>query len=666
MSVQDQQDFSADIPQAQTVLRTDEMTLIQSVSGHGLFAHGAAALFTALTLVRSIDHTHVVIWLICMLLAIAVRFVLYIAYKRAQADLRADKYWGHIVAASNLLIGAGWGWAGYAFFNGDHTTAEITLILAIAVAAASAQTISPTREALGALLLPMLLPLVAKLMLIDYAGYAAPAVLAIALLLSMWFSLSRYRAMLAASIDGYEQRSASDAAMIRGAETANRLFAQVVTERERAEAELKIAKQAADDANQAKGDFLAYTSHEIRTPLTAVIGFSDALLTSEQTPVQQDYSRRIKGASARLLTLINDLLDLSKIEAGKLNVEYADFELRQTVDEVVHEQAVKAREKDINLELSIDGNVPDALVGDSLRLRQILLNLIGNAIKFTPAKGKVTTRVRMLDVANSATDGTSSTPHLAFSVTDTGIGIPADKLVTMFQRYTQADASTARQYGGTGLGLSICKSLVELMKGKIGVNSEAGNGSEFWFELPFEVTAARAPVAASTATTAITDTAAPVPPPAAVVPSAAAPAPAPMVQLFKGMRVLVAEDNENNQLLIELLLKRQGVEATIVGDGIEAVESLQSNEYDLVFMDLEMPTMGGIEAVKVIRAAEKAQGQGKHVNIAALSAHAPDQERDHCIAAGMDDYMMKPIEVKVLHALLRKFAPERITANAVK
>jgi signal transduction histidine kinase len=286
MSVQEQQDFSADIPQAQAALRTDEMTLIQSVSGHGLFAHAAAALFTALTLIRSVDQTHIAIWLVCLLIAVALRFVLYVAYKRAQAELRADKYWGHIVAISNFLIGAAWGWAGYAFFSGDHTAVEITLILAIAVAAASAQTISPTRGALAALLVPMLLPLVARLMLIDYQSYAAPAVLAIALLLSMWFSLSRYRAMLAASIDGYEQRSASDAAMIRGAETANRLFAQVVTERERAEAELKIAKQAADEANQAKGDFLAYTSHEIRTPLTAVIGFSDALLASQQTPVQ--------------------------------------------------------------------------------------------------------------------------------------------------------------------------------------------------------------------------------------------------------------------------------------------------------------------------------------------------------------------------------------------
>ncbi len=631
MFVHNDHEVIAGGPPSAPALRTDEMTLIQSVSGHGLLAHVVAALVTAMMVAGVENPAHVLIWVSCLLLAIALRFTLYLAYKRSGETLRADRYWGSIVTGSNLLIGAGWGWAAFMFFDGSHSAPELALIMAIAVAAASAQTISPTRETLAALLVPMLLPLIAKAMIINYAAYMLPATLGLVLLLTLWFSLSRYRALLAASIDGYEQRSASDAAMIRGAETANRLFAQVVTERERAEAELKIAKQAADDANQAKGDFLAYTSHEIRTPLTAVIGFSDALLASEQSTVQQDYSRRIKGASVRLLTLINDLLDLSKIEAGKLNIEYADFELRQTADEVVREQEVKAREKDLTLELKIDDAVPNGLVGDSLRLRQILLNLIGNAIKFTPANGKVTTRVRVLD-------STGGGARLAFSVADTGIGIPADKLATMFQRYTQADASTARKYGGTGLGLSICKSLVELMDGAIGVNSESGKGSEFWFELPFKL--------------------------AAPVVAAPKPAAAAAVQSFKGMRVLVAEDNENNQMLIELLLKRQGVEAVIVEDGTLAVENLRNNEYDLVLMDLEMPTMGGFEAVAAIREAEKSQN--RRANIVALSAHAPEQERDHCLAAGMDDYMMKPIDIKALHALLSKFAPDRVTANVLQ
>lgn len=652
-------------PQSESVLRTDEMTLIQSVSAHGLLAHLLSGAVLAAVASRAEGVAHVLVWAALLMVAIALRFMLYLAYKRAGESLRSDRYWGAIVVVSNLLVGACWGWAAFVFFDDAHGAQEITLIMAIAVAAASAQTISPTRESLAALLVPMLLPLIAKALIMNYQTYAAPAMLGLALLLTMWFSLSRYRRLLAQSIDGYEQRSASDAAMIRGAETANRLFAQVVTERERAEAELKIAKQAADDANQAKGDFLAYTSHEIRTPLTAVIGFSDALLASEQSSVQQDYSRRIKGASQRLLTLINDLLDLSKIEAGKLNVEYADFELRQTLDEVVQEQGVKAREKELRLELAIDDTVPDALVGDSLRLRQILLNLIGNAIKFTPANGNVSTQVRLLE----RKDGKA---RIAFSVTDTGIGIPPAKLASMFQRYAQADASTARQYGGTGLGLSICKSLVELMHGEIGVTSEAGKGSTFWFELPFQVNATVSlPLAARLAATAASATAAPAGTPAAVA-SGASPAnanavagapPAPL-KPFEGMRILVAEDNENNQLLIELLLKRQGVEAVIVNDGAEAVENLRGNEYDLIFMDLEMPVMGGFEAVAAIREHEKTAG--RRSTIVALSAHAPEQERDHCLAAGMDDYLMKPIDVKLLQAMLHKYAPERAAANAVQ
>jgi len=609
------------------------MALIQSVSAYGLIANAAAALLVSVALWRTAGATHVLIWLACMLTAITLRYVLHRAYSRAQDSFKEDANWGRIITGSNFLIGCAWGWIAFAFFSAFNPPHNVALLAALAVAAVSAQTISPSRESLTALLGPALLPLMVRLVAIDPVGFIAPALMLLALLLTVWFSLNRYRARLAASIEHFERRSAADAAMIRGAETANRLFAQVVTERERAEAELKVAKQAADDANQAKGEFLAYTSHEIRTPLNAIIGFSDVLLTSPLDDTQKDYSRRIKNAGTRLLTLINDLLDLSKIEAGKLNIEYADFELRQTLDEVVQEQAVKAREKQVTLELKIDDDVPDALVGDSLRLRQIVLNLIGNAIKFTPAQGKVTTHARV-----TGHDGERT--RVRFSVTDTGIGIPADKIGALFARYAQADASTARKYGGTGLGLSICKSLVELMEGSIGVTSEAGKGSEFAFELPFQV---RQPMVEGVA--------------------AVAPAPVESAAIsVAGMRVLVAEDNEHNQLLIELLLKKQGVDPVLVNNGAEAVENLRHNSYDLVFMDLEMPVMGGFDAVAAIREHEKTTTT--RMSIVALSAHPPEEQRDLCIAAGMDDYLMKPFDVKALLAILRRFVPARLSAAA--
>lgn len=617
---------SSDGRRTDGVFRTDEMSLIQSVSAYGLAGNAGAAILVAVALWSTAGALHDLIWLSCILIAVGLRYLLHHAYERAQETLKEDKNWGRIISGSNLLIGMAWGWAAFAFFSADNSPHNVALIAAMALAAVTAHTISPSRESLTAYLAPALLPLVVKLAYINPMGYLVPSVLILAIFFVVFISLNRYRDRLASSIEQFERRSASDAAMIRGAETANRLFAQVVTERERAEAELKVAKQAADDANQAKGEFLAYTSHEIRTPLNAIIGFSDVLLTSPLNATQQDYSRRIKNAGTRLLTLINDLLDLSKIEAGKLNIEYTEFELRQTLDEVVQEQAVKAREKQVVLELIIEDNVPDALIGDSLRLRQIVLNLIGNAIKFTPADGRVVTHAKLIGQDGGA-------PRVHFSVTDTGIGIPEDKVNALFERYAQADASTARKYGGTGLGLSICKSLVELMHGRIGVTSEYGKGSEFWFELPFKLQSA-APARQT----------APAPAPAETDPASVA-----------GMRVLVAEDNEHNQLLIELLLKKQGVESVMVDNGAEAVKNLRENSYDLVFMDLEMPVMGGFEAVAVIREGEK--NTGKRTTIIALSAHPPEEQREPCLAAGMDEFLMKPIDVKALTAMLRRFAP---------
>lgn len=296
--------------------RIDEMALLQGVSNYGLTANAIAAILVAVALWPGANTMHLLVWLVGMVSAIAQRFLLHRAYGRAGEGLKEDANWERIIAGSNLLLGGAWGWLAFAFLSADSTPHNIAVVAAMALVVVSAQSLCPS---LAVFLLSALLPLMAKLLLIDAAALAAPVLLIFALLLTAWFVLNRYRDNLAASMARFEQRGASDAAMIRGAETANRLFAQVVTERECAEAELKIAKQVADDANQAKGEFLAYTSHEIRTPLNAIIGFSDALLTSTLDNTQRDYSWRIKGTGTRLLTLINDLLDLAKIEAGKLN-----------------------------------------------------------------------------------------------------------------------------------------------------------------------------------------------------------------------------------------------------------------------------------------------------------------------------------------------------------
>jgi signal transduction histidine kinase/CheY-like chemotaxis protein len=603
-------------------LIAEELELTQSVSASGLAANLVIAILVVAGLWGKAGVIHLLAWFAYMACAVGVRFVLFRAYQRGQTSLRNSPHWGKIITGGNLLIGLGWAWMGVVLVPEGDLALQLAAIGAIAAAAATAQTISPSRESLTAFLVPALLPLIVSIGMTAGGALWLTAAMLVVLLGILWITLNQYRNRLLESIAANQQRRESDAAMLRGAETANRLFAQVVTERERAEAELKIAKQAADDANRAKGDFLAYTSHEIRTPLNAIIGFADVIQDSPLNATQQDYVRRIKGAGNRLLTLINDLLDLSKIEAGKLNIEFADFPLRQTLDEVTQEQAVRARDKKIGLEMHVGDNVPDNLIGDSLRLRQILINLIGNAIKFT-AQGKVVTRVQMKSLEGGVA-------HLVFSVSDTGIGISPEKQAALFQRYVQADVSTSRRYGGTGLGLSICKSLVELMGGSIGVRSEDGKGSTFSFELPCRV---QEQVMEKKPEEAVS--------PAGALAGA-------------GLNLLVAEDNEHNQLLIELLLKRQGAQVTMVGNGAEALNAMNAGAFDLVLMDLEMPVMGGFEAVAELRRREG--GNGKHVPVIALSAHAADEQRDNCIAAGMDDFLTKPIDLKALQALLRRYA----------
>jgi CheY-like chemotaxis protein len=352
-------------------------------------------------------------------------------------------------------------------------------------------------------------------------------------------------------------------------------------------------------------------------------------MESPLTAEQRDYLRRVRNAGERLLSLIDDLLDMSKIEAGKLEIERVGFGLRETLDEVLQEQAIKGTEKGLALELDIARDVPDHLVGDPLRLRQILLNLVGNAIKFTD-QGKVTIRAALLRRDSEA----SCT--LRMSVIDTGIGIIPEKQAAMFQRYTQAESSTSRKFGGTGLGLSISKSLVELMSGTIGLRSEVGRGTEFFFEVPFGVRAA---------TTAVT-TASPASQETAAMPA---------------LRVLVAEDNEDNQLIIELLLAKKGVDVTVVGNGKEALGQLDRKRFDLVLMDLEMPEMGGFEAVTALR--ERELGTGRRVPVIALSAHALVGYREKCLAAGMDDYLTKPIDPDILYATLDEYASRRPSAS---
>ena len=397
-------------------------------------------------------------------------------------------------------------------------------------------------------------------------------------------------------------------------------------------AELREANARLEEISRLKSDFLANMSHELRTPMNAIIGFTELLTETSLDDEQAEYAQTIRQSASSLLSLINDILDLAKIEAGKLELEAEPFELVDVVKNVAAMFKIPAREKGVLVAYCIDQRIPARILGDGNRLRQVLVNLAGNAMKFTEQGGIDI----LIDYVKPAAGGVLA----RFAVRDSGIGIPEARRQAIFEKFTQADGSTTRKYGGTGLGLAICQQLVALMGGEIGVESEIGKGSTFMFTIPLVAPdEAVAVAAAETCVTARADG-----------------------MDVANIRILLVEDNAVNQKLASIIIAKQGYQFDVAADGVEALERLKNQEFDLVLMDVQMPNMDGLTATRKIREIEAEPAQRKGfvclrdrsvpLKIIGLTAHARREDEQACYEAGMNAFLTKPIvKDKLVHTL---------------